>query len=340
MEFYIRWVYVLQLIFRIVYLILIWMLYILTIIRVSNEHGAEPQWCSNESHCYRKTGEPMNENYSPHQPKEGGTLEYGRKPNWFERLFGKTAILAMKGANPFKKFAFKTPALMHRYINIQAVHLLENEGYYEAADFYRDMIRPLNEGVTWIDQDFKSINHFFHFEKKVGLYGFSDALTEAVKYRQKIMDLAKQGNLTSALFYTGVVLHLTQDMTVPQHVMNRLLDSHRDYEVWILSNAWDKENFNVGEDIVRYRDFSQYFTENAKLANQSYAKAKLMENKEAGYRQMAHELIPTSIRSTAGLLLDFYENFFCEMEESLHGERQKIRQMKEEDRQFDELAEE
>lgn len=233
-----------------------------------------------------------------------------REKKTFERIFGKVAVGFMKVANPFKKFAFKTPCLMHRFINIQSVHILENEGYLEAADFYRDHIRPLNEGATWIDQDFKSINHFYHHDKEKGLYGFSDALTEAEKYKEKMVFFARKRNLTRSIFYAGVICHLIQDMTVPQHVNNRLLESHRNYEVWILSKAWDEIDFSVEKGIVRYPQFRMYARENAKIANSVYDSVKNMDSKDEMYRIMATRLIAEAQYTTAGMLLDFYETYF------------------------------
>lgn len=255
---------------------------------------------------------------------------YRHRAGKLEKSFGRVATLVMKGANPFKKFAFKTSCLMHRYINIKSVHILENEGYYEAADFYRDHIRFLNEGATWIDQDFKSINHFYHHEMKKGLYGFSDALTEATKYRDKMMYYARRANLTRALFYTGVICHLSQDMTVPQHINNKLLESHHDYEVWILAHSWDTIDFTVRHGIVRYPRFEMYISENAKQANAIYEEAKNIANQEEAFRFIAERLIALAQRTTAGLLLDFYEAWFSTLKEAEHDKRIEVRNLKKE----------
>ncbi|MFZ2258497.1 MAG: zinc dependent phospholipase C family protein [Clostridiaceae bacterium] len=253
---------------------------------------------------------------------------YRHRAGRLEKTFGKVATGIMKAANPFKKMAFKTSCLMHRFINIKAVHILENEYYYEAADFYRDHIKPLNEGATWIDQDFKSINHFYHHELKKGLYGFSDALTETMKYREKMMHYAKHDNLTRALFYTGVICHLIQDMTVPQHINNRLLDSHRDYEQWILAHAWDTMDFTVKSGINRYPKFEMYISENARLANEIYQEARSIENDEEAFTYMSTRLIPLAQRTTAGLLLDFYEAWFSQLNAEEHSKRTELRQIK------------
>lgn len=254
---------------------------------------------------------------------------YRHRHSKLEKTFGKAATLFMRAANPFKKFAFKTSCLMHRYINIKSVHILENEGYYEAADFYRDHIRPLNEGATWIDQDFKSINHFYHHEAKKGLFGFSDALTEATRYRDKMMYYAKRDNLTRALFYTGVICHLIQDMTVPQHINNRLLDSHRDYEVWILANSWNTLDFTVDKGITRYPRFEMYIAENARQANAVYEEARSIQDQQEAFEFMAKKLVAVAQHTTAGLLLDFYEGWFATLDAEEHDRRVQLRSFKE-----------
>lgn len=244
---------------------------------------------------------------------------YKHRADIFEKTFGKLVKSLMVAANPFKKFAFKTPCLMHRFINIQAVHILENEGYENCADFYREMIKPLNEGATWIDQDFKSTNHFYHYRKQKGLYGFSDALSECIGYKNKVDKHINNGNLTRALFYTGVICHLTQDMTVPQHVNNKLLESHRDYEVWILKNAWDKIDFSVHKGIIRYPKFESYIRANTKITNEIYKSSLHVDGREGRYRYMATKLIALTQRVTAGLLLDFYEAYFNNLDNHIEG---------------------
>ncbi|PKK39439.1 hypothetical protein ABB02_01288 [Clostridiaceae bacterium JG1575] len=254
---------------------------------------------------------------------------YRHRASGFEKVFGKVALGAMRLANPFKKFAFKTPCLMHRFINIKAVHILEAEGYYEAADFYRDHIRPLNEGATWIDQDFKSIHHFYHYKEQKGLFGFSDALTQARRYRDQMMEHARNKNLTRALFYTGVICHLMQDMTVPQHIGNHLLNAHREYEVWILSKSWDTMDFTVERGIKRYPRFDLYLQETARFTQRCYEQSLTMDDREEAFQYLATTLIARAQHLTAGLLLDLYEGWFSTLDKSMHEKRQALRKIKE-----------
>lgn len=235
----------------------------------------------------------------------------GNKKGAMENTYGKVLTGLMIAANPFKKMAFKTPCLIHRFINVQAVVILENEGYQEVADFYKRVIHPLNEGATWADQDFKSINHFYHNQKQKGLFGFSDGLTEAQKYRDKALQFLEKDNLSKSVFYLGVVVHLVQDMTVPQHVNNRLLDAHKSYETWIKKRIFTEIDYAVDRDIVRYKTMEDYVRNNAKVANVVYRAFKKMTDKDAMYLEMSTMLLREAQITTAGLLLDFYEQHYA-----------------------------
>ena len=62
--------------------------------------------------------------------------------------------------------------------------------------------------------------------------GFSNALEECKKYYNTTLNYTKAGDFNEALFYFGAACHLIQDATVPQHVNNKLLKSHRKFELW------------------------------------------------------------------------------------------------------------
>lgn len=238
-----------------------------------------------------------------------GSLE--KKPKGtFESTYGRVLTGFMVAANPFKKIAFKTPCMVHRYINIQAVQILDNEGHTQAAHFYKAFIKQMNEGAVWADQDFKSINHFYHNKMHKGLYGFSDALSEARKYRDKSLFFLEKGNVYRSVFYLGVVAHLIQDMTVPQHVNNRLLDSHKSYETWIKEKIFAEIDYSVHEGVERFDHFDDYIRENAKTANILYEKYSGDADKEKVYYDLSTQLIAEAQRTTAGLLLDFYEEHY------------------------------
>ena len=70
--------------------------------------------------------------------------------------------------NPIKKIIVKTECQVHKYINLHALTILQNDQYFEQHDFFRKHIEDINKGAVWADQDFKSSNHFYNpYKKKV-----------------------------------------------------------------------------------------------------------------------------------------------------------------------------
>ena len=135
-----------------------------------------------------------------------------------EKTYGTTVKGAFKIVNPIKKRVIKTHCLVHKFINYQAVEILKKENYNEQYEFYLKYIKSLNEGTVWADQDFKSINHFFHYKKKNGMFGFSNALAECKGYYIKAVNYYNENDIERSMFYLGAACHLVQDSTVPQHV--------------------------------------------------------------------------------------------------------------------------
>lgn len=232
--------------------------------------------------------------------------EYGLLMSNMEKTYGKALRSVMYAVNPFKKKIMKTNCTVHKFINMQAIEILKNEGYNEEYEFFRNYIRPLNEGVTWADQDFKSSNHFYHFSKGKGLYGFSDALTECKKYYNKALEYSKEENSVKSLFFLGAACHLIQDATVPQHVNNKLLKSHRGFEMWIISKFMTDYSFVQEKGVLRYKNIDDYINNNALVANNTYLKFLSIEDREERYEKISTIIIKEAQSTTAGFLLDFY----------------------------------
>lgn len=224
-----------------------------------------------------------------------------------ESTYGRALRGVMHAVNPIKKKIIKTHCTIHKFINMQAVEILRNEGYEKEYEFFKENIRPLNEGVTWADQDFKSSNHFYHFSKGKGLYGFSDALTECKKYYSKSIAYMKVGDSEKAMFFLGASCHLIQDMTVPHHVNNNLLKSHRQFETWIIKRFMSDYSFLIDKGILRYKTVDDYIKSNALIANNVFLKFMTVEDREERYGKIAATIIKEAQNSTAGFLLDYYD---------------------------------
>jgi len=209
--------------------------------------------------------------------------------------------------NPLKKKLIKTYCTIHRYINMQAIELLKNEGYEKEYEFYRKNIKYLNDGVTWADQDFKSSNHFYHYSKGKGLFGFSNALDECKKYYKKAISYNNSIDEENAIFYFGAACHLIQDSTVPQHVNNNLLKSHRKFELWIISKFMSDYSFFAEKGIIRYKKLDDYIINNSLMANNTYLKFINIRYREERYSEISSRIIKEAQRTTAGVMIDFYK---------------------------------
>lgn len=225
----------------------------------------------------------------------------------FERTYGKTLRGLFSAVNPLKKKLLKTNCTVHKFITMQAIEILKNDGYDKQYEFFREHISSLNTGVAWADQDFKSSNHFYHLGKGKGLFGFSDALTECKDYYNKSMAYMKAKDVYKALFYFGASCHLVQDATVPQHVNNHLLKSHRKFELWIISRLLTDYSFVTGEGAIVYDSIDEYIRNNAIMANNAYMKNIYIESRDEKYGKIATEILQEAQRTTAGFMITYYD---------------------------------
>ena len=225
-----------------------------------------------------------------------------------EHTYGRMVRGAMVVVNPVKKIAVKTHCIVHKFINMQAVQILNNDGYTEAAAFYKKNIKALNEGVVWADQDFKSTNHFYHITKEKGLYGFSNAMVEALKYyNMSYSQLKDNKDMNLAMFYLGASCHLVQDATVPHHVNNKLLKKHRQFELWIIKRLLNDYSFAVESGVIRYPEIEDYIKENAQVAFDAHEEYDDIFEIEEKYYNISTRILTQAQRSTAGYLLDYFE---------------------------------
>jgi len=225
-----------------------------------------------------------------------------------EAGYGKAVTGVLYVVNPVKKMMMKTNCTVHKFITMQAVMILKNDGYKEESAFFRTYISSINKGVHWADQDFKSSNHFYNPEKEKGLYGRSDLLREAVKYYNKALCHYDSGEIQKGMFYLGAASHLIQDATVPHHVNNRLLKSHRAFELWIVSRLMSDYSFPVYDGVKRCGTIEEYIVNNAAVANDAYQKNKDITVRDERYENIAVEILHEAQRTTAGLMLNFYND--------------------------------
>lgn len=223
-----------------------------------------------------------------------------------EKTYGNVLKEIFTAVNPVKKKILKTHCTVHKFIMIQAVEILRNDGYEEEYNFFRKHVRFLNAGVTWADQDFKSSNHFYHITREKGLYGFSNALTECKKYYGRSVSYLSLGDIEKALFYFGAACHLVQDATVPHHVNNKLLKNHRKFELWIIGRLMTDYSFEANSGTVIYDTLEDYIKNNAIMANSTYIKYLGIDSRDERYGKVATIILKEAQRTTAGLMVKYY----------------------------------
>lgn len=224
-----------------------------------------------------------------------------------ENVYGGFMKGILYSINPIKKLLKKTYCTVHKFINKEAIELLKQNNYYDEYEFYKKNTKYLNFGVVWADQDFKSSNHFYNLKKEKGLYGFSNALFECEKYYNKACRCYEISDYCNSLFYLGAACHLLQDVTVPHHINNNLFKGHRAFELWVLNKGLKYNSFKAYGDIIKYYDIKEYIDNNALLSREVYNKYKYIDDKEKRYKKTIEIIILQAQRTTAGLLLKFYE---------------------------------
>ncbi|MCT8977086.1 zinc dependent phospholipase C family protein [Clostridium sp. CX1] len=224
-----------------------------------------------------------------------------------EKTYGNTLRGIFTAVNPVKKKILKTHCTVHKFIMIQAIEILKNDGYEKEYDFFRRYISALNAGVAWADQDFKSSNHFYHITKGRGLYGFSDALTECKTYYNKSMEYLNKKDIEKALFYFGSACHLVHDVTVPHHVNNKLLKNHRKFELWIIGRLMTDYSFEAKSGTVLYDTLEDYIKNNSIMANSTYIKYLNIPSRDERYGKVARTILKEAQRTTAGLMVKYYD---------------------------------
>lgn len=211
-------------------------------------------------------------------------------------------------ANPIKKSVIKTQCRVHKLINLESLEILLNDKYYEEYALFSKYIPFINEGAVWADQDFKSSNHFYNPYNEKGLYGRESAMDLCLDYYSKAINLWGEGQHDKSFFYLGAVLHLIQDMTIPQHANIRLLDNHRQYEKYIKSTYEYTDQFKVKNGAYILYGIEKYIRFNARAAIKIYKHFRYINDDEIRFYKIAKCALPLSKRTTAGAMVTFYKD--------------------------------
>ena len=212
----------------------------------------------------------------------------------------------LRAVNPLKKRIIKTECIVHKAINNQSLHILENDRYYDVYELMSSYIDAINDGAVWADQDLKSSNHFYSPTTKRGLYGSSNAKNECESYYNRAINEYILGDKKEAMFYLGAACHLVQDVTIPQHANVRLLDNHRSFENWIIRMHRRFHKFKVYKGGIYLNSISKYIELNSREAIRTHEKYSHIENDHARFYKITSVVLVLAQKTTAGVMVKFY----------------------------------
>lgn len=228
--------------------------------------------------------------------------------NRFESFYGELTCVLFRLINPFKKRIIKTEAKVHLFNNKQAVLLLKKYGYEDEFYLYDYYLKYINKGSVWADQDFRSASHFYNPIHKRGLFGQQHSAKVINQYYKKALKYWKKDKKNIAMFYLGACVHIIQDLTIPQHVIIRLFESHRRYENFVKLTYDIVEKYISSQPPILFDNINDYIDNNSKKALKLYKKNKHLNDQRLMFYKWTIVNLPLSQRTTAGCFLMFLKD--------------------------------
>ncbi|MCR8745512.1 zinc dependent phospholipase C family protein [Romboutsia lituseburensis] len=214
-----------------------------------------------------------------------------------------------KVVNPIKKSIINTTCEVHLFIQNNALDMLKNSGYKDEYRFFKEYLTQMNQGLVWADQDFKSYHHFYNPIEGKGKYGYEEnAMTVAVNYYNKALKYFKEDNFSKSMFFFGAACHIIQDLTIPQHAKGRLLDNHRQFEVYVKENYKKIKRFKSSDIPLILDSIEAYADHNSMHALNVDYMYKNINDINTRFYLIAVKSLTLSQKSTAGCMIMFFKD--------------------------------
>ena len=226
-----------------------------------------------------------------------------------ESAYATALASTFKAVNPLKKSIIKTTCEVHLFIQENSIDILKNEGYEKEYKLFKEYLPQINQGLVWADQDFKSYHHFYNPKEGKGKYGYDDnAMTVAKSYYNKAIKYYVIDNYERSMFFFGAACHIIQDLTIPQHAKGRLLDNHRQFEVYIKSNYKKIKRFKSHEKPIILNSIEEYADHNSMNALSIDYMYRNITDLNTRFYLTAVKSITLSQKTTAGCMIMFFED--------------------------------
>lgn len=191
----------------------------------------------------------------------------------------------------------------HSFITNQARQILDNDGYKKAAHIFNIFDEQLVKGVVWVDIGLKSACHYYDPDTGTGMWPWPNSAVKCAEFFYKSLDLWQRNKHAMAIFSLGAAIHLVQDACVPHHAACKMFNCHLEYENWAEKR---KDNYRVDRGGIYEVSVKpqEWISENARSAKCYY---NLVGNAPLeGYHKATEVLLPLAQCTTAGILLNFY----------------------------------
>lgn len=226
-----------------------------------------------------------------------------------ESAYATALSSTFKIVAPIKRNIIKTECEVHIFIQKQALNILKVNGYENEYNFFMKYIYQLNQGLVWADQDFKCYHHFYNPRFNKGKFGYEEnAMTLSRIYYNKSLEYLSLGNYERAMFYFGAACHIVQDLTIPQHAKGKLLDNHRNFELYVKANYKSNNKFKTEDGPIYFNNIEDYIEYNSTEALKIDYMYGSLSNLTTRFYLTAIKAITISQRTTAGCLIMFYND--------------------------------
>lgn len=217
----------------------------------------------------------------------------------------------LKVVNPIKKTIIKTNCEVHLFIQKNALDILKHSQYIDEYNLFIKYLPQINRGLVWADQDFKSYSHFYNPRESKGLYASEyNALDIAKFYYKQALIYYRNGKYEKSMFYFGASCHIIQDLTIPQHAKGKLLDNHRQFELYVKSNYKKIKRFKSYEEPLILNSVEEYANYNSLNALKIDYIHRNINDLNTKFYLIALNAIKLAQTSTAGYMIMFYNDLF------------------------------
>lgn len=228
-----------------------------------------------------------------------------------ENVYAAALTNTFRIVAPIKRSIIKTDCEVHLFIQENALNILKVNGYEEEYEFFNRYKAQINQGLVWADQDFKSYHHFYNPKLQKGKFGYDDnAMTVTVSYYNRALKYLSLGNYERSIFYLGAACHIVQDLTIPQHAKGKLLDNHRQFEIYVKANYKKMKRFKTEDKPILLNSIEEYVDNNSNLGLDLDYMYRDLTDLTTKFYLIAIKSITVSQRTTAGCLLMFYNDIF------------------------------